>query len=224
MMAEFMKPQALGHCQRYLDVGPGSGVILLNVSRHAEECVGIDINPRAVAISRLNAELNDASTCTIYEDDAIENGASYGRFDLITWVTPFVFLPEECKETHYDGYGGEMGMEIPLKFIKVLPDLLEEKGTAYMAAAAPILKSGENLLEPELDALAADISLEIREHVSQASWHTLYREFHEQHGICKFEHSFLELSRGPGRLERIEAPLRTRLSDVAREVAFRVRR
>jgi len=223
MMAEFMRAQGIGRVPRYLDVGPGSGVILLTVSPHGDECVGIDINERAVAISRLNAELNQIP-CTVHLDDAIANGTRYGRFDLITWNTPFVFLPEDCKDTHYDGYGGEMGMEIPLKFIGVLPELLADGGTAYMAAAAPIMKTGENLLEPELERLASDTGHRIVENVSQFYWHNLYRDFHEQHGIRKFEHSFLELSPGPGGFERRNAPLATRLSDIARDIAFSIRK
>jgi methylase of polypeptide subunit release factors len=195
------------------------------VSPHADECVGLDINPRAVAITRLNADLNEITNCTIHLDDAIANGPQHGRFDLVTWNTPFVFLPEHCKDTHFDAFGGDMGMEILLDFLGVLPDLLDDDGRAYLAAAAPILRAGkENLLEPRLEQLARERGLVIREHVTQFYWHEIYREFHERHGIRRFEHSFLEIVPGPGRLERIEAPLGARAADVVRELAFSVRK
>src|SRR5262245_35533737 len=68
MTAEFMRERRLGPVRRYLDVGPGSGVVLLCVSPHADERVGLDINPRAVAVSRLNAELNGIECRVLLED------------------------------------------------------------------------------------------------------------------------------------------------------------
>ena len=224
MMGEFMLNRGLEHCGRYLDVGPGSGVVLLNVSSYADACVGLDINPRAVAISSLNADLNGITNCTIQLEDAIRNGAAHGPFDLVTWNTPFVFLPEECKDTHYDAYGGDFGMEIPLQFLEVLPELLAENGRAFLAAAAPIMRSGENLLEEKLEALARERGLVLREHITQFYWHPHFREFHESHGIRKFEHSFIEVTVGGPRVERVEAPIASRLSDAVRELAFTVLR
>jgi release factor glutamine methyltransferase len=219
MMAEFMRERRLPHVRRYLDVGPGSGVVLLSVSPHADERMGLDINPRAVEVSRLNAELNGIE-CRVLLEDAIQNGAAHGPFELVTWNTPFVHLPPECKDTHFDGYGGELGMEVLLNFIRVLPDILTADGRCFLAAAAPILRSGENLLEPELAKLAGSLGLDITLHITQSYWHTLYRAFQERSGIRRFEHSFLELSRGSGRVQRAEAPLASRLADRARGFAF----
>ena len=223
MMAEFMRERRLGHFRRYLDVGPGSGVVLLSVSSHADERVGLDINPRAVAVTRLNAELNGI-TCRVQLEDAIANGASHGPFDLVTWNTPFVMLPPECKDTHYDGYGGELGMEVLFNFIQVLPGILAKGGRAFLAAAAPILHSGENLLEPELRQRARSLGLDIVEHITQSYWHDIYREFHEAKQIRRFEHSFLELSHGAGGFRRAEAPLASRLSDNLRGLVFSIRK
>jgi methylase of polypeptide subunit release factors len=223
MMADFMREQRLGHFRRYLDVGPGSGVVLLNVSPHADERVGLDINPRAVAVTRLNAELNRIE-CHVQLEDAIANGAAHGPFDLVTWNTPFVMLPPECKDTHYDGYGGELGMEVLFNFIQVLPGMLAKGGRCYLAAAAPIRKNGENLLEPELAKRAKTLGLDIVEHITQSYWHDMYREFHDAMQIDRFEHSFLELSHGTGGFARAEAPLASRLSDRLRGLVFSIRR
>jgi methylase of polypeptide subunit release factors len=223
MMAEFMRERGLGHFRRYLDVGPGSGVVLLSVSSHADERVGLDINPRAVAVTRLNAELNGI-TCRVQLEDAIANGAAHGPFDLVTWNTPFVMLPPECKDTHYDGYGGELGMEVLFNFMQVLPGILAKRGRSFLAAAAPILKGGENLLEPELSKRAKSLGLDIVEHITQSYWHDIYREFHDAMQIDRFEHSFLELSHGSGGFVRAEAPLTSRLSDRLRGLVFSIRK
>lgn len=223
MMAEFMRERRLGRFRRYLDVGPGSGVVLLSVSPHADERVGLDINPRAVAVTRLNAELNRIE-CRVELEDAIANGAAHGPFDLVTWNTPFVMLPPECKDTHYDGYGGELGMEVLFNFIQVLPRILAKGGKSFLAAAAPILNSGENLLEPELSRRAKSLGLDIVEHITQSYWHDIYREFHEAKQVRRFEHSFLELSHGSGSFARAEAPLASRLSDRLRGLVFSIRK
>jgi methylase of polypeptide subunit release factors len=223
MMAEFMRERRLGRFRRYLDVGPGSGVVLLSVSSHADERVGLDINPRAVAVTRLNAELNGIE-CRVQLEDAIANGAAHGPFDLVTWNTPFVMLPPECKDTHYDGYGGELGMEVLFNFMQALPAILGKGGRSFLAAAAPILKSGENLLEPELSKRAKSLGLDIVEHITQSYWHDTYREFHDAMQIDRFEHSFLELSHGSGGFVRAEAPLASRLSDRLRGLVFSVRK
>jgi methylase of polypeptide subunit release factors len=223
-MVHFMDRQLLGRYGRYLDVGPGSGVVLLNYAARADEAVGIDINPRAVAISRLNAELNGIANCRVVEDDALARGQAFGRFDLVSWNTPFVFLPEECRDTHLDAFGGHLGLDLPLRFVRCLPGLLSEAGTCYLGMSAPILRSGENLLEKQLDELAAELGLDIVNHVIQTYWHAIYRDFHEAHGIDKNELVFLAITRGSGRVRRVDPPLTTRASDRVREVAYRALR
>lgn len=223
-MAAFMEGQPLGHYRRYLDVGPGSGVILLTVSNHADEAVGMDINPRAVAISRLNADLNQITNCTVHLQNVLVSDGKHGVFDLITWNSPFVFLPEECRNTHYDGFGGHMGMEIISNFIEMMPKMLANEGKAYLAASAPILNTGENLLEARLRELSAKAGLDVVVHVLQSYWHTLYRQFHEAHNIRRFELVHLEITRGQGRVRRLDASLGTRLTDTGRELVYRVLR
>jgi hypothetical protein len=133
-------------------------------------------------------------------------------------------LPPECKDTHYDGYGGELGMEVLFNFMQVLPGILAKGGRSFLAAAAPILKGGENLLEPELSKRAKSLGLDIVEHITQSYWHDMYREFHDAMQIDRFEHSFLELSHGSGGFVRSEAPLASRLSDRLRGLVFSIRK
>ncbi len=223
-MVEFLRERRLGRFRRSLDVGPGSGVVLLNAARHSDEAVGVDINRRAVAISRLGAELNGIDHCTVHDADALEMGTRYGTFDLVTWNTPFVFMPDECRGAHLDAFGGHLGLELPLKFIEVLPELLAPDGVSYLGMSAPISRDGENLMERELERMAPELGLDIDNHVLQTYWHGLYREFHEAHGIVKNELVFLELRRGGGKLRRIERPVMRRVSDAAREIAYRVLR
>ncbi len=221
-MVAFLERQQVGRLDRYLDVGPGSGVILLALCDRAREAVGLDINPRAVEISRLNAELNGLTNCTVHLEDALAHSDRHGRFDLVTWNSPFVFLPEDCKDTHYDAYGGHLGMEKVLRLVERLPDLLTEGGRAYVAAVAPIPGSGENLLEMELSKLAPRISVDVVYHALQAWWHDQYRDFHESHGIRRFEVGYLEVVRGRGAIRRLPPPPLTRLTDAVRGLGVRI--
>lgn len=43
---------------RALDLGTGCGIQALHLSRHAQQVVGTDVNPRALALARLTARLN----------------------------------------------------------------------------------------------------------------------------------------------------------------------
>src|SRR5688500_3948536 len=44
------------------------------------------------------------------------------------------FSRSSCRETSVDGYGGHLGIEIPLKFVDRLPSLLSERVTAFLLA------------------------------------------------------------------------------------------
>lgn len=74
-----------------LDLGTGCGVQSLHLSTHVDRVVGTDVNPRALAMAKLNAKLNDA-------DYEIRDGSLYEpvraeAFDLIVTNPPFVVSP-----------------------------------------------------------------------------------------------------------------------------------
>ena len=218
-MIEVMNEMGLGTNGRYLDCGPGAGGLLLYFGRNASESVGIDINPRAVALAQFNADLNNVADCRTYVDDALALGEKHGKFDLVTWNLPFVFLPDEDEHKYVDAFGGELGIGICLQFIQTLPALLSETGTACLEGLAPITTDGANVLEARLRDMLGPQELDCEVRVAQICvahtrelWH-----FHRQHGLSKFESVFLTLKRGSGKLSRVEAPLSQRMVDRVRE-------
>ena len=223
-MASFMDSLPQERLRRYLDVGPGSGVILATVCPRADEAYGMDINPRAVAISRLNVELNGITNCTVILQNALEATGTHGVFDLITWNSPFIFLPEDHRDSHYDSYGGHLGMEVIFAFMRVMPGLWSDRGKAYLAASAPISKTGENILERELATLGREVGLDFVVHVLQAYWNSAYWQLQEAHGIDRFELVHLEITRGTGRVRRVDPPVATRVVDRIRGAAYRAPR
>jgi methylase of polypeptide subunit release factors len=91
---------------RALDVGTGSGIHALLAARHAKHVVAIDVNPRALAYTELNAALNrlDNVEC--------RNGSFFApveseTFGLITCNAPFVVSPEQRWAYRDSGFAGD---------------------------------------------------------------------------------------------------------------------
>jgi methylase of polypeptide subunit release factors len=86
---------------RALDIGCGSGVQALAAARHADEVVAVDVNPRAVTLTRLNALLNRLDHVDVRLGSFFEPVAGE-RFGLIVANPPFVISPD-CSYTYRDG-------------------------------------------------------------------------------------------------------------------------
>ena len=223
-MAEFLTERQLPREARALDVGTGSGVLLMTVARGRGEGVGVDINPRAVRLATFNTRLNDLRNCRVEERDVFTSASHLGRFDVVTWNTPFMFFPESWKETSVDGYGGHLGIEIPLNFVNLLPSLLAERGTAFVLAAGPRMLNGTNRLDVELQHRAPSLGLDVIAHVLQTFWFPGLRDFYAQHGVRNFESVMLEISAGRGRVIRREPPAAVAAADVVRDLIHRLRK
>jgi len=92
--------------KRALDVGTGSGIHALLAARHAKHVVAIDVNPRALAYTELNAMLNgfDNVECRNGSFFAPVEGETYG---LITCNAPFVVSPEQRWAYRDSGFRGD---------------------------------------------------------------------------------------------------------------------
>ncbi|WP_040162380.1 DUF7059 domain-containing protein [Nigerium massiliense] len=87
---------------RALDLGTGCGVQTLHLSRHVEDIVATDLNPRALELARVTCGLNqvdaDLRLGSLYEPVAGE------RFDLIVTNPPFVMSPpSDVRLTYREG-------------------------------------------------------------------------------------------------------------------------
>jgi methylase of polypeptide subunit release factors len=76
-----------------LDLGTGCGLQALLASRHARRVVGSDVNPRALAIARMNMRLNGVTNVKFVEGDLFEPVAGE-RFDLVVANPPYVISPD----------------------------------------------------------------------------------------------------------------------------------
>lgn len=152
-----LKRQLGGRRAHSLEVGPGAGLLTLQLARHHTHCEAVDINPRAARATAFNLRFNEARNCRVHCKDIFDASTDLGWFDTVAWNAPFIFLPEHFKETVLMAYGGDMGIDITLRFLDRVPAFLAEDGAAHVLTAAPILENGSDYL---LDALKTRPSIE----------------------------------------------------------------
>jgi SAM-dependent methyltransferase len=203
----------------FLDVGTGTGVVLLASLRAGERAVGVDVNPRAVRAARFNAALSRAA-CELRCEDVFAAPPPAERFGLVTWNIPFVFMPEASRAANLDGFGGHLGIELTLRFVEALPRLLAEDGLAVVLTSAPIFDDGRDVLASELSERLGPLRLDARIRVLQAFWMPGLWRFHREHGVRRTESVILHLRHGSGRVERIPPSPARRALDALRERAF----
>ena len=105
-----------------LDMGCGAGVLALVMSGYAESVIGVDINPRAVALSRLNVLLNGCTNVQIRKGDLL-SAVEGEQFDRIIFNSP---TSRSFDKGFRDNL--EMGEEILERFASTLPKVLSAGG------------------------------------------------------------------------------------------------
>jgi ribosomal protein L11 methylase PrmA len=82
LAAQAVEAVCIAHAScRVLDVGTGNGVLSLVAAVHGAHCLGLDIDPEAVAMARNNAHLNGLSDGCRFTTDSVE--AITDTFDLV---------------------------------------------------------------------------------------------------------------------------------------------
>lgn len=129
--------------KRALDLCTGSGIHAIQSAHYFEESYGIDLNPRALQLSKFNAALNGvADKCKFLHGDLYQPVKGL-TFDLITVNPPFVPTPDESMHIHRTG--GESGEEISMRLVQGLPEFLNEGGLFSMVLDWPVMHSSTYL-------------------------------------------------------------------------------
>jgi SAM-dependent methyltransferase len=117
-----------------LDLGCGAGTLALLLARDAERVLGADINPRAVALARLNATVNGIANVEFRQGDLF--APVHGqRFDLIVSQPPY--YPDPEGETSVFLHGGPRGDELAVRVMTGLGSHLSERGRALVFTSWP---------------------------------------------------------------------------------------
>jgi precorrin-6B methylase 2 len=119
-----------------LDLGFGCGIQAILAAPHSERVVGVDCNPRAVALARFNANLNQITNVDFREGDmfAPVRGET---FDLIVTNPPFIISPEN---RHMFLSSGLEGDEMCRRIVREVPKFLNEGGYCVMNANWAVIK------------------------------------------------------------------------------------
>jgi SAM-dependent methyltransferase len=123
--------------ERALDLGCGSGTAALLFAARTSQCIGVDVNPRAIILARVNAALNGLTNLEFRRGDLFQPVADE-TFDLIVSQPPFVSLPPATKPAMFL-HGGARGDEFALRLLTELPDRLTAKGRAYLLVEWPVV-------------------------------------------------------------------------------------
>jgi len=139
---------------RLLDMGTGSGCILISLLHEMQQAEGIgcDISPGAVEMARVNAEQNGVSArahffcgswCDAVGTDAVES-MNCGYFDMIVSNPPYIIREDiaglDVEVARFDPPraldGGEDGLESYRLIAPALPRLLRPGGWALIETGA----------------------------------------------------------------------------------------
>ncbi len=116
--------------ERALDLGCGAGVLALDTLTGARHVTAVDVNPRAVALTRFNAALNGCGNVTTHAGDLFAP-LGEARFDLIISNPPFVIAPR-ATFVYRDG-----GAPICARIVREAPAHLATNGILQMLCNWP---------------------------------------------------------------------------------------
>lgn len=108
-----------------LDMGTGSGIQALIISKKAEKVLGVDINPDAVKIAKENARINNVKNTDFIVSDLFDKVNN--KFNLILFNAPY--LPVEDKMKGAEQWsGGKTGRKVLERFAGDVKKYLKKDG------------------------------------------------------------------------------------------------
>ncbi len=124
-----------GDVRRAVDVGCGAGpgAVVVGLARPAAEVIGVDINPAALRLTRVNAVLAGADNVRAMQSDLLESVD--GEFDLIVANPPYLLDPGERAYRHG---GGGMGEGLSLAIVDLAKTRLAAGGTLLLYTGSAI--------------------------------------------------------------------------------------
>jgi release factor glutamine methyltransferase len=125
-----------------LDLCCGVGFVGLELLKPGSTLTGIDINPSAVAMAKINASLHGQPHAAFAIDIPQEE-----QWDMVTCNPPFMLLPRTDQD-QIDSYGGgTFGLERTLHFLRQFPSLIKPGGRGYMITRTPVIDNEEYLFQ-----------------------------------------------------------------------------
>jgi HemK-related putative methylase len=176
-----------------LEIGCGTGLLSLLMSQVAKDVTAVDINQRALELTKLNAVINGFNNINTYISDIYSN--IDGKFDLIISNPPYVFLPDECSGRTF-AFGGNLGIDILEKILLGLDKHLKDNGICYLIFFSYIKENQTNTAYELIKKLFVDKHYHIT--LQQIDYHPLksHPQFYKQHGISHSIRYFVKIQKG----------------------------
>ncbi|MGE5645195.1 MAG: methyltransferase [Acidobacteriota bacterium] len=137
---------------RVLDLGCGAGTLALLLAAHAGAVTGTDINPRALELARLNADVNGIRNAEFRGGDVWEPAAR-DVFDLIVSQPPY--YPNRTARGEAGDqvflHGGERGDELARRVVAGVSRHLTPGGRAIIFTSWP--EAGGNAADEGMEVL-----------------------------------------------------------------------
>lgn len=146
--------RAPGHAiRRAVDIGAGAGPGAIELAlRHPEAAVyAADINPQALALAAINAELNGAAGVVARKSDLLDG--LDGSFDLVLSNPPYILDPDGLR--YRDG-GGEHGAELSIRTVHAALERLAPGGSLMLYTGVAIVDGEDHFLAHIRDRLDQD--------------------------------------------------------------------
>nr|WP_152609461.1 class I SAM-dependent methyltransferase [Pseudomonas lurida] len=130
--------------RRAVDIGCGSGAAALLVARARPdaEVLAVDINPKALRLSAVNAVLAEAPNVSVYHSDVLDSVD--GCFDLILANPPYM---KDGQQRSYRHGGGELGEALSLRILREALPRLERDGTLLLYTGVAMVEGRDVFLE-----------------------------------------------------------------------------
>ena len=127
--------------KRAVDIGCGAGVGALVVARarHDAEVLAVDINPRALRLTAVNAELAGLANVVAYHSDVL--GSVEGEFDLIVANPPYM---NDDRQRAYRHGGGALGEQLSVRIVGESMGRLALGGSLVLYTGVAIVAGGED--------------------------------------------------------------------------------
>ncbi|WP_077048915.1 class I SAM-dependent methyltransferase [Pseudomonas sp. KK4] len=139
--------------QRVADIGCGAGVgaMIVARARHAAQVLAVDINPRALRLCAVNAELAGLSNVTVYHSDILRSVE--GPFDLIVANPPYM---NDSQQRAYRHGGGALGEALSLRIVRESLPRLNPGGSLVLYTGVAMVAGRDPFLEGVMPMLNGD--------------------------------------------------------------------
>lgn len=113
--------------KEFLEIGCGSGILSLIAARRGAQVTAVDINPRAVECTALNAQANGLEKrVRTLESDLFDKLAPDECFDVILWSPPF--FPRDPVDIADHAWNAGRGFSVIQRFASNAGSHLRENG------------------------------------------------------------------------------------------------